>query len=99
MDQDAKKKLELKHRVESFNKLLLTIYEDLLDKFVFKTYENLLEKHKIVYKVVDFAPLGEGPDAGEFVVRLQRLVDANGILIDWKATAKKRAHGNAAQDY
>lgn len=70
LDKDKKSQFELKHKIEVFNKLLLTINEDLLDKFVFKTYENALARHRNVFKVIDFAPEATAPGSGQFVLKL-----------------------------
>lgn len=81
--KDKKRFRTLKLKIQNFNKLLLTINEDLLDRFVFRAEENALNQFKIVHKVIDFAPAGADQHSRDFVVRLQRIVDNNGILIDW----------------
>ena len=60
----------LKVKAQNYNKVLITLNQDILDRFV-------LDSDGTIFKIIDFKP-------GEFIVKIQMLFDNNKILLNWK---------------
>ena len=67
---------ELKKKSGIYNKLLVTINQDFLDRFVFDK-----SSHSVIAKVVDFQPRAQ-------IIKIQKLFDSNSVLLNWRRSQK-----------
>lgn len=64
----------------NYNKILITINQDILDRLVSKNYQT--DGSRTLYKIIDFKPNSD-PNIDD-VIKIQRLFDQNMILLNWK---------------
>lgn len=68
--------------MRNYNKLLITINQDILDRFVCLNQEKDNQETRILYKIIDFKPTSE--ELVDDVIKIQRLFDPNMILLNWR---------------